>query len=146
MLNITQIQNYFPPQIRDNPALKKYIIKEYIQLMILDFLATSKYVKRLAFIGGTNLRLVKGIDRFSEDIDFDCKNFSANDFTEMSLSVLIFLQRSGLHAEIREKVNEKITAFRSSADFGSYPPRITYKNGVKSRQYTLPFRQILVTK
>ena len=84
MLNLEQIQNYFPPLIRENPAHKKYIVKEYIQLMILNFLATSKFTKKITFIGGTNLRLVKGIDRFSEDLDFDCKDFYAEDFTEMS--------------------------------------------------------------
>ncbi|MBG0766428.1 MAG: nucleotidyl transferase AbiEii/AbiGii toxin family protein [Spirochaetaceae bacterium] len=26
----------------------------------------------IPFIGGTNLRLIKHIDRFSEDLDFDC--------------------------------------------------------------------------
>ena len=117
MLSLEQIQNYFSPQIRENPAHKKYIVKEYIQLMVLDFLATSKFVKKITFIGGTNLRLVKGIDRFSEDLDFDCKNFSAEDFTEMSQSVLIFLQRSGIRAETREKQSERLTAFRSRIYF-----------------------------
>jgi len=37
MLNFEQIQNYFSPQIRENPAHKKYLIKEYIQLMIFAF-------------------------------------------------------------------------------------------------------------
>jgi len=113
MLNFEQIQNYFPPQIRENPAHKKYIVKEYIQLMILNFLATSKFAKKITFIGGTNLRFVKGIDRFSEDLDFDCKNFYAEDFAEMSQSVLTFLKRSGIKAETREKQSEKLTAFRS---------------------------------
>ena len=117
MLNLEQIQNYFSPQIKENPAHKKYIVKEYIQLMILDFLATSKFVKKITFIGGTNLRLVKGIDRFSEDLDFDSKNFSAEDFAEMSQSVLTFLQRSGIRAETREKQSEKLTAFRSRIYF-----------------------------
>jgi len=117
MLNLEQIQNYFSPQIKENPAHKKYMVKEYIQLMILDFLATSKFVKKIIFIGGTNLRLVKGIDRFSEDLDFDCKNFSTEDFTEMSQSVLTFLQRSGIRAETREKQSEKLTAFRSRIYF-----------------------------
>ena len=49
MLNFEQIQNYFPSQIRENPAHKKYLIKEYIQLMLLDFLATSKFVKKITF-------------------------------------------------------------------------------------------------
>lgn len=117
MLNPEQIQNYFPPQIRENPAHKKYIVKEYIQLMILNFLASTKFVRKITFIGGTNLRLVKGIDRFSEDLDFDCKNFSAEDFAEMAQMVLIFLQRLGIRAETREKQSDKLTAFRSSIYF-----------------------------
>jgi hypothetical protein len=117
MLNIEQIQNYFPPQIRENPAHKKYVVKEYIQLMILNFLATSKFAKKITFIGGTNLRLVKGIDRFSEDLDFDCKDFYAEDFAEMSQSVLTFLKRSDIQAETREKQSEKLIAFCSRIYF-----------------------------
>ena len=30
--------------------------------------------QNIAFIGGTSLRLIKKIDRFSEDLDFDCKD------------------------------------------------------------------------
>ena len=128
MLNLEQIQNYFPPQIKENPAHKKYIVKEYIQLMILDFLASSKFVKKITFIGGTNLRLVKGIDRFSEDLDFDCKNFYAEDFIEMSNSVLSFLQRSGIRAESREKQSEKLTAFRSRIYF----PELLFELGLSA--------------
>jgi len=128
MLNLEQIQNYFPPQIRENPAHKKYIVKEYIQLMILNFLATSKFVKKIAFIGGTNLRLVKGIDRFSEDLDFDCKNFDAEDFSEMSQAILTFIQRSGIRAETREKQSEKLTAFRSRIYF----PELLFELGLSA--------------
>jgi len=128
MLNIEQIQNYFPPQIRENPAHTKYILKEYIQLLILDFLAVSKFVKKVTFIGGTNLRLVKGIDRFSEDLDFDCKDFSAEDFNEMSQSVLTFLQRAGLRVEIREKESEKLSAFRARIFF----PELLFEFGLSA--------------
>jgi len=128
MLNLEQIQNYFPPQIRENPAHKKYIVKEYIQLMILNFLATSKFVKKIAFIGGTNLRLVKGIDRFSEDLDFDFKNFDAEDFSEMSQAILTFIQRSGIRAETREKQSEKLTAFRSRIYF----PELLFELGLSA--------------
>jgi len=128
MLNLEQIQNYFPPQIRENPAHKKYIVKEYIQLMILNFLATSKFVKKIAFIGGTNLRLVKGIDRFSEDLDFDCKNFNAEDFAEMSQAILTFLQRSGIRTETREKQSEKLTAFCSRIYF----PELLFELGLSA--------------
>lgn len=128
MLNLEQIQNYYPPQIRENPAHKKYIVKEYIQLMILNFLATSKFAQKITFIGGTNLRLVKGIDRFSEDLDFDCKNFDAEDFAEMSQAILTFLQRSGIRAETREKQSEKLTALRSRIYF----PELLFELGLSA--------------
>ena len=49
----------------ENADANKHILKEYIELMALNFLSTTKFVRKLTFIGGTNLRLVKGIDRFS---------------------------------------------------------------------------------
>src|SRR5579859_8200169 len=101
MIPLEQIKNFFPIELRESPPYQKYMLKEYLQLMMLDFLTTTPYLKKITFIGGTNLRLVKGIDRFSEYLDFDCKEFSKEDFTEMTDAVLIFLQRSGLRVETR---------------------------------------------
>src|SRR5690554_5495458 len=92
MIQLELIKNFFPPAIRENVSFQKYMLKEYIQLLILDFLSTTPFIKKIAFIGGTNLRLLKGIDRFSEDLDFDCKDFSIEEFVEMSQSVLTFFK------------------------------------------------------
>lgn len=117
MIEIDQIKGYFPAELRTNTTFQKYMLKEYIQLMILDFLSTSPYIQKVVFIGGTNLRLVKGIDRFSEDLDFDSKNFSQDDFTKMTDDILSFLRRSGLRAETRDKANDKLKAFRRNLYF-----------------------------
>ena len=93
------------------------MLKEYLQLMILDYLSSTPSIRKMAFIGGTNLRLVKGIDRFSEDLDFDCKEFSKTEFIEMTNGVIQFLERSGLRVEIRDKENPKLTAFRRNIYF-----------------------------
>ncbi|MCD8103107.1 MAG: nucleotidyl transferase AbiEii/AbiGii toxin family protein [Alistipes sp.] len=106
------------------------MLKEYIQLKILDFLSTSPYVEKVVFIGGTNLRLVKGIDRFSEDLDFDCKNFSQKDFKQMTDDILRFLQRSGFRAETRDKVNTKLTAFRRNLYF----PELLFELGLSGHK------------
>jgi len=73
MINIEQIKKYFPLALQNNSIYYKYMLKEYLQLLILDFLSSTSYIKKIVFIDGTYLRLVMGIDRFSEDIDFDCK-------------------------------------------------------------------------
>lgn len=126
MIRLEQIVNYFPPYINENPSLRKYIVKEYIQLLILDFLSNSHWVKKLAFIGGTNLRLVKGIDRFSEDIDFDSKNFPGDEFIKMTHDVVLFLKRFGFDIEVREHAGKKLTAFRSNLVF----PRLLFDLGM----------------
>lgn len=93
------------------------MLKEYLQLMILDYLSSTPSVRKMAFIGGTNLRLVKGIDRFSEGLDFDCKEFSKEEFIEMTNGIIQFLERSGLSVEVRDKENPKLTAFRRNIYF-----------------------------
>ena len=117
MIRIEQIRNFFPAQIRGDSGFDKYMLKEYLQLMILDYLSSTPSIRKMAFIGGTNLRLVKGIDRFSEDLDFDCKEFSKEEFVEMTNSVVQFLERSGLRVEVRDKENPKLTAFRRNIYF-----------------------------
>ena len=120
MIDINYINNYFPSQIAANAAFQKHILKEYIQLMVLDYLSTTPYVTKLAFIGGTNLRLIKGIDRFSEYLDFDCKNLTEKEFTEMTDGIVYFLQKSGLHVETRDKANPKLTAYRRNIYFPEF--------------------------
>lgn len=117
MIPIEQIKNYFPASIRDNAIFDKLILKEYLQLMILDYLSSTPYIRKMAFIGGTNLRLVKGTDRFSEDLDFDCKELSKEEFFEMTNGVIQFLERSGLRVETKDKDNAKLIAFRRNIHF-----------------------------
>jgi predicted nucleotidyltransferase component of viral defense system len=119
MLNTDQIANFFPQNLRENPIYRKYMLKEYLQLVILDFLSATKYIRKIVFIGGTNLRLIKGIDRFSEDLDFDCKQMSKQDFSEMTDSILEFLLKSGIKAETQDKENDKLKAFRRNFYFPS---------------------------
>jgi len=126
MIQLEQIKNYFPGEIRNNPIYQKYMLKEYIQLMILDFLSNSQYVSKITFIGGTNLRLVKGIDRFSEDLDFDCKGLSEEDFRKMTDEVLLFLHRSGFRTETKDKTNNKLKAFRRNIYF----PELLFEMGL----------------
>lgn len=117
---IEQIKNYFLPEIHENPVFKKYMLKEYIQLLLLDYLSTTPYIKKIALIGGTNLRLIKKIDRFSEDLDFDCKDLSKVQFLDMAGSVVQFLLRSGYRVEMKVDENKKLEAFRCNIYFPGF--------------------------
>lgn len=117
MIQIEQIKNYFPAQVSNKAIFDKYILKEYLQLLILDYLASTPFVRKVVFIGGTNLRLVMGIDRFSEDLDFDCKGLSKSEFMEMTDGIIQFLKRSGMRVESRDRDNPKLLAFRRNLYF-----------------------------
>jgi len=117
MIDIQYINNYFPSQLTSNAAFQKHILKEYIQVMVLDYLATTPFVRKIAFIGGTNLRLIMGIDRFSEDLDFDCKDLTEQEFMEMTDDTVAFLRRTGLNVETRDKVSSRLTAYRRNIYF-----------------------------
>lgn len=117
MIHLEQIKSFFPAQIRDVSVFEKYMLKEYLQLKVLDYLSATPYIQQIAFIGGTYLRLIKGIDRFSEDLDFDCKRLNEAAFIEMTDGIVQFLKRSGFRVETRESKNPKLTAFRRSIYF-----------------------------
>lgn len=130
MIGLEQIRKYFPEQIRDNAVFYKYMIKEYLQLLILDYLSSTHYIQKIIFIGGTNLRLVKGIDRFSEDLGFDCKTLSGEEFREMTDSIVLFLERAGWRVETRDKNSPKLTAFRRNIYF----PELLFDMGLSGHK------------
>src|SRR3990172_9175578 len=63
---ISFAQEYGLPQQK-----KRAIVREYIQVKVLDYLYRTDLFNSIYFVGGTSLRLLRGIDRFSEDLDFD---------------------------------------------------------------------------
>ncbi len=44
MISIEQIKNFYPSTINGNAAFLKYMLKEYLQLLVLDYLSTTKHV------------------------------------------------------------------------------------------------------
>ena len=80
-------------------------------------MSTTSYINKISFIGGTNLRIVQGIDRFSEDLDFDCKDLSEEEFMTMTDSVVNYLRNSNIDVETRDKPNPRLTAFRRNLYF-----------------------------
>ena len=126
MIDLNYIRGFFPQPLAHDEKFQKHLVKEYMQLMILDYLATTPYITKVAFIDGTNLRLVKGINRFSEDLDFDCKELSKDEFFAMTDSIRDFLLRSGLRVETRDKENPKLTAYRRNLFF----PELLFELGL----------------
>jgi predicted nucleotidyltransferase component of viral defense system len=56
----------------DNRSIEDYLkaLREILQEIALLGLWRSKFFDKAAFYGGTALRILYGLDRFSEDMDF----------------------------------------------------------------------------
>lgn len=117
MIDLSSILSFYPPQIAGNAVFHKHILKEYVELLALEHLMQSPFASKLVFIGGTNLRLVYGIDRFSEDLDFDCKNLTSEEFIQMTDSLVEYLRLHGLKVEFRDKENARLMAYRRNIYF-----------------------------
>ncbi len=54
-----------------SPLYIRSLLKEYLQVLVLEYIYTSDYKSKFIFTGGTCLRHVFGLERLSEDLDFD---------------------------------------------------------------------------
>lgn len=57
-------------EAQPDPRRRGLMAREYLQARVLGFLQQSRAMIPLAFLGGTALRLLYGLDRFSEGLDF----------------------------------------------------------------------------
>ena len=125
MLDLQNVRAFYPG-FPESPDTDIQLYKEYLELMVLDYLSSHSQIGKLTFIGGTALRLLRQIDRFSEDLDFDCKNLSQEEFASMTDDVVRFLRRNGLPAVAKEKESDALTAFRRTIQF----PQLLYDLGL----------------
>ena len=116
MISFESIKGFFPEELRSG-QFAKHILKEYVECLALEWIARSQWAPKLTFIGGTNLRLTKGIDRFSEDLDFDCKGLEPDEFMRFTDALVAYLMNNGLNATTKEQESKRLTAMRRSILF-----------------------------
>jgi predicted nucleotidyltransferase component of viral defense system len=98
MLSIEEIKKQYPSDIH---KFERGLLREYLQFLILEIIFNSNISTKLSFLGGTCLRIVHGIKRFSEDLDFDNKELSSKEFTSLAKKIEQELQRQGFDVEIK---------------------------------------------
>jgi predicted nucleotidyltransferase component of viral defense system len=88
----------------DSMASHENALKEIIQEIALLGLWRAKFFEHSAFYGGSALRILYGLDRFSEDLDFSLlkkdQNFKLVDYPQ---AILAELSSFGFNVEIIEK-------------------------------------------
>jgi len=88
---------------------------EIIQEIALIGLWRSKFFERAAFYGGTSLRILYGLDRFSEDLDFTLLEKSPEiNLEPYKHAVVRELHSLGFEVTLEEKVKTSNSAIRSA--------------------------------
>lgn len=118
MISFDEIKSFFGDSIRRNPSWFEYMMKEYFHYRLLDNIFSSEFASKLSFIGGTSLRVLHNIQRFSEDLDFDCFNLSREEFTNLTDKLIDRLRQEGVKIEAEDKGKDlKLAAFRRNIIF-----------------------------
>jgi len=97
MISIEEIKKFYPSDIH---KYDRGLLREYLQYLILSIIFSHKISRKLTFLGGTCLRVVYNSKRFSEDLDFDNKNLTEEEFTLLSQYIARELEKLGLEVEI----------------------------------------------
>lgn len=79
------------------------LIREYLQSKIIYYLYEEKEARYLSFIGGTSLRLLRDLDRFSEDLDFDNLGLNFSEIKRLFLKVKNRLEKEGFETDYKLK-------------------------------------------
>jgi len=88
-------------KLRKMPYAKaRGILREYLQILILKELYKIEEGRKLYFTGGTYLRLVEDLKRFSEDLDFNTNGLTKAGFEKLMARLKDELKRIGIKTKI----------------------------------------------
>jgi len=94
------IKSIIDPNLTQNQNLNR--VREYLQSYFLNIIYKNKFYQNMVFTGGTALRFIYKIRRFSEDIDFSLSSQAKNyNFAGMVKNILQEFKLAGYDLEIK---------------------------------------------
>jgi predicted nucleotidyltransferase component of viral defense system len=107
----------------ENDLVRTCLAREYLQARILESLQDTGTFLRWAFVGGTALRFLFSIPRFSEDLDFSLITPGKDaDFKSAIAEVKRMFEREGYSIDV--KVSEKKTVASAWVRFPGLPREV----------------------
>lgn len=82
---------------------KRALVREYLQALMLNAIFKSPFGDKLYFAGGTALRFIYDLPRFSEDLDFNAKGLKPSEFDKLLLFVKSRMENEGFEVAFRRK-------------------------------------------
>lgn len=86
---------------------KRAILREYLQVKLISLIYSQKCSAEIFFVGGTSLRLLRNLDRFSEDLDFDLGSIPQEKIDHLMEFLVSRLTQEQIHVELYRNQTEK---------------------------------------
>lgn len=90
---------------------KRGVLREYLQALFLSRLYKNRLAAKLVFVGGTSLRLLRNLPRFSEDLDFDNLGLSNKKIICLVTEAAKAIKKENINLEIKSTIKGKKTYF-----------------------------------
>lgn len=98
---IDVIKQQFKPGMTTNQKLN--VSREFLQFLCLKAMSDKNIFAQLAFVGGTSLRVLYDLKRFSEDLDFSVTQKKLYDFKNIERQLTRAFRLYGLPFEAKTK-------------------------------------------
>ncbi len=84
------------------PAEQKVnLLRENLQVIMLKYLSDRGAFRKISFVGGTALRIIHGLNRFSEDLDFSLVRAKGFDFEKIAKGIEKDLKNAGIPGPVK---------------------------------------------
>jgi len=87
---------------------KMHLVREELQVLILKILFDVGAFKNLAFVGGTVLRIIFGLRRFSEDLDFCLIEKKGYGLDKLAKTIEYLLERYGFNIDVKKNDRKNV--------------------------------------
>jgi len=97
-------------QLKNSKSAQEKInyLREFLQIMVLKNIYDQKAFNNIAFLGGTALRILFDINRFSEDLDFSLINKKQYDFNKINDNIVKFFKQNNILVEMTPKTTNNV--------------------------------------
>ena len=102
---VNSLKRVYDKNEQEETIYLRNLLKEELQLYILNFIYNSVYAERFIFKGGTCLRFCSGLPRLSEDLDFDVEDFNNFSFEEFSSDINDYFKSKLKYKEFNFKIS-----------------------------------------
>lgn len=93
---VDQFESIFSEQNLKDFRNKESLLREFLQSKIIEKIYQTKISRKIFFVGGTSLRLLRGLDRFSDDLDFDFEDINKRQLVDLYDFVVESLRRENI--------------------------------------------------